>query len=567
MCYTGEILFDNGDAVINPSNLVTYGFFGNIDDVCYMAINGTVINNNWHMNGATVTLPEGWYSFDVRFGEGGGGAGATGAGTFGFGIQTGWNGYAVVPGDGNYLDYGRADNTVLSEPIFSAGLNGNAITVDPGAELDVAGFTNATNVTVNGQLTVSAQATGNSLVIGSTGQITFNPTGTIAGAITSIDNQGGTIRASNTGRTDLGTGTISNSLAATQNTATITVDPGAELDIGSANSQHTVNVNGTLKIAGTLDIASGNSVNVGASGVLGGTAGGVAPGGTVNDNVGATLSMTPGAGLNLAALNVPLGQTVTFTGQTGVITNVAAAGTLHAVSGVTNLAGSTITGAVGDGYLYEGRLGTVSDWTTPNPRAVLLDQGGQTVPATFVLHPTPNGDVATGVRAGRILDGAWDNNSPQVNAQDTTWVYTGWILFSDAGLVVDPTKTATYAFRANFDDNAMMTIDGTQVGGVGWNWVSQVTEAEGWHEIEVRLSNGGGPGGALDGFGINTGYLGLAFGTNNAGDYVALDTTTPGIGDILARRSRRAARCWSMHRPPSRWAISRASAPSRWTAF
>ncbi len=105
--------------------------------------------------------------------------------------------------------------------------------------------------------------------------------------------------------------------------------------------------------------------------------------------------------------------------------------------------------------------------------------------------------------------------------QQSTWVYEGEIYF---GGNANQNKVTFYW---NIDDAAMLKIDGTEWQGQGPSWTSgdvTGTLTTGWHTIEWRGSNNGGPGGA-------TGGIGFGWDPSGGNNIVAMPTD-PGDGSL-----------------------------------
>ncbi|MCB0033291.1 MAG: hypothetical protein KDE51_04705 [Anaerolineales bacterium] len=119
-------------------------------------------------------------------------------------------------------------------------------------------------------------------------------------------------------------------------------------------------------------------------------------------------------------------------------------------------------------------------------------------------------------------------------AANVTWVYTGQFYDADG----------VFSFAENIDDYAWVSIDGTTILNNGvWNapTTSGVYTAgmginnDGWHEIEIRLWNGGLPGGPVAGNGwTTTKGLGLHVDgstSTQGGDYI--EPIDPGDGSLF----------------------------------
>src|SRR5439155_5940110 len=132
--------------------------------------------------------------------------------------------------------------------------------------------------------------------------------------------------------------------------------------------------------------------------------------------------------------------------------------------------------------------------------------------------PNPGGLTQLGVTMGQTQ--TVNNGQPQsahVWSDNTTWVYTGQFFDADG----------QFAFAENIDDNVLVKIDGVQrLRDTAWN-VPTTTGAsstnlgmgpagDGWHDVEIRMGNGGGGAGPVAGTGWTATYgFGLRDSTTN----------------------------------------------------
>ena len=177
---------------------------------------------------------------------------------------------------------------------------------------------------------------------------------------------------------------------------------------------------------------------------------------------------------------------------------------------VVNVNAGTLRIAVPQIGLWEGRIASAWDTATPNPK--------ESVQTTT--------RAANGLcgENGYIGGAYWPNNS--------TYVYTGFI-WNRTG------APATWTFAENFDDNALLIIDGNTVLNDGtWNnpTHANVTLTPGAHTFEVRLGQGGGDAGGhandwwtMTDRSIVVDFLGRNEG--NLSNYQIL--TDPGDGSLL----------------------------------
>jgi len=111
---------------------------------------------------------------------------------------------------------------------------------------------------------------------------------------------------------------------------------------------------------------------------------------------------------------------------------------------------------------------------------------------------TPSGTYTLGLPHANMAavntdpgpNAGWENNS--------TYAYTGKIFIKDNGVVGD--GLGQIAFAENFDDNVLLRIDGqTILNNTDWATATgsgQVTLTTGWHDIDLRVGQGGGGVGA-----------------------------------------------------------------------
>jgi fibronectin-binding autotransporter adhesin len=163
---------------------------------------------------------------------------------------------------------------------------------------------------------------------------------------------------------------------------------------------------------------------------------------------------------------------------------------------------------------------TIEDTLIPSPSEDLLISANVTggTPAAYVAGlregrltgssfqetlPNPGSATQLGVRLGQTnVNPPWGQNE--------TWVYTGRIYDADG----------IFSFAENIDDNVLVKIDGvTRLRHTAWNVPSTTgstiggnvfggeldfgmgPNGDGWHNIEIRLGNGGGGAGPVDGNG------------------------------------------------------------------
>ena len=141
--------------------------------------------------------------------------------------------------------------------------------------------------------------------------------------------------------------------------------------------------------------------------------------------------------------------------------------------------------------LLGGKIIRRNDWITPNPGNMGIDPLGSSM-----------GEI-------RSAADPWGTN--------ITVVYSGQIYDEDGEVTL----------MGNIDDDFKLFIAGTEIlYGRGWNNSASTKRSlgagdNGWHDFEVRMSNGGGPGGLADGNlpGIGVDKTGVAATKTNVQDH------------------------------------------------
>ena len=430
----------------------------------------------------------------------------------------------LTPGTSLNVQAGRlvavrdaANNPLAGAPITLSG-GGLALSSTAGGTFDNAVAVNQ-NATITAQL-VSPGIANQAVTLGSASNgitIASGRTLTLATADGYTLNVGGSIGGSGgltttgtvnlnaadgfTGATNVSGGTLTaNHASALSTTSGIAVNSGGTLTVAAANaalrpltinSGGTANLSadgialtGTTTIAGTLNVNNlpsnfGTSQVINSGGLLNANASGLDLS-NVTLNAGGTLSVnTGGVGLPIP-FAVPGGATLQFdpgTGNTvaypGATLTVGSASSpslaaVSAKSGTVDLSNTAIA-VVPRAYvagLVEGRLSGSFNETTANP-------GG-----AIQLYP----------RMG-------ETNGKPPWGDNETWVYTGQVYVTSSGVI---------SFAENIDDNAKVVIDGVQrLRDTAWSTptttgaVSLTPDA--WHDIEIRMGNGGGGAGAVAG--------------------------------------------------------------------
>ncbi|NQT86773.1 autotransporter-associated beta strand repeat-containing protein, partial [bacterium] len=266
---------------------------------------------------------------------------------------------------------------------------------------------------------------------------------------------------------------------------------------------------------GTLTLTAANTYN-GLTDIQGGTL--IAANSSALGTTDAGTTVANGATLGLrGGITIPAAETITLGSST--IANIGGANTIPgpiALGGnfttVDSRAGSitlsspidmaasnlTLTGA--GGTVIDGAIsGTV---LTPGTATAGLLTGDLSGNMSFAANPGNQG-----VRLSPDM-GLTNGKPPWTDSR--TWVYTGQ--FHDAD--------GTFSFGENIDDIAWMTVDSVVVLNNG-SWNTPTTTGilnagmgpagDGWHDVEIRFSNGNGGAGAVagnnwtttKGFGLN----------------------------------------------------------------
>ena len=456
----------------------------------------------------------------------------------------------LVSAESYRVEAGRYGSSVLSATVNWNPANNNVA------------IASGKTATFNSTDTVTALATGYTLNVGSPvsgagsvvveqGTINFTAGGGVnnAGGLT---NHGANVTISgpvNTGPISL-TGsfggvttlsptlTVNNSLVSTgaYSQAAGTSNLNATTDVVSLSiSGGTFNANDNLTATGAVLVSGGTaktnglltaaSVLVNGSGALNVKNSAIVAGATTVD-AGRTLNLDMGSG-----------NTRTYAGAATVQNQ----GTLRAASGTTDFGSNAIT--VQSRTFASGLIESMNDNANSADNGFVLGQGRAGQPGT--------GGIKNGFRLGN--DGTV--NSTTAWGDNDLWVYTGQFYDADG----------QFSFAENVDDQVRVRIDGTLVlSSDQWDFASNTNAAlnnngpggpvpnvgnnygmgpdgNGWHNIEVRMYNGGGgagpSGGATQGGGSGwTGSKGFVFSSTgdssiNVGAFTIL--TDPGNSSVL----------------------------------
>ncbi|MBE3096907.1 MAG: hypothetical protein IMZ44_07215, partial [Planctomycetes bacterium] len=470
----------------NATGLVS--FSENFDDSVMLKIdlNGdgvfgtgeTLLNNGtWDSptSSAGTMLAEGWYNFEVRYGQGSGGAGPVNqAGQDymqGGGMALGWD--SQGRGTVTYADHQNipsADFRVLQDE--------GSLYVTSGATVLAAGLDNLGMVQVGGTLTLAGPGTASAKAFSIGGSATM----------TSLT----------------GTGTSSE----------LTV--GGTLDVSGAATANTISISGTANV----DTLTGNGTNptttVSSTGKL-----------YVNNAVGTGLSaMSSLTVVGLVDSKAQVSADNTLVGSTGFGTGVAGSVKAAAASSGVNLAienGSADYGA--NALALTGALTIGNAYVAPSYGYLPGLLEGKVSGNGNVTDPNPSTqENPEAVRLGTAM--AFTSSKPPW-ADNETWVYTGQFQAS-------ATETLLVTFEGYIDDSAYVYFPDTDevvIATTGNNFVNGTIALDaGWHNVEIRVGNGTGGAGQTHGA-PGVGYDLQGRGSTVMTDYVA--TQDPGNGSVF----------------------------------
>lgn len=345
---------------------------------------------------------------------------------------------------------------------------------------------------------------------------------------------GATLTVAGSGRTATFNGlTVTNGSAigfggdATLNLGAVTGSPGSLSRSGS----------GTVNYSGSLTVGSGGLS------FTGGTIAGGAM--TVQGNIAKSGS----ANARLEAASLDLGgaaRTVSVTGGKLTVLSPLSNGSIDKQGSGTLTLAPTAASSPADVVVTEGRLELVGASPVGSAQ-ITLKNGATLVPGQINFTAGLNefwasgdgggGSLIAGTRPDGTLIGAQlgprrgQTNTVTGNpltgwADNTTFIYKGRFYDADG----------YFAFAENIDDRVAIWIDGVlRLFNEGWNTPTSTgstsnnayggttyfglgPDGDGWHDIEIRMSNGGGGAGSVGG----TGWVGgsKGFGLRDATDYL-----------------------------------------------
>ena len=255
-------------------------------------------------------------------------------------------------------------------------------------------------------------------------------------------------------------------------------------------------------------------------------------------NVGPTHTVTFGTGLGgnpdfggltgkgTFALEDSANAAVTLEVGSNTLANSTFGGVLTGAGGLTKVGTSTFTLSGKNTYLGD---------TVINGGTLQLEAG---IPGLYegLVSNSNSWDTATAIPHDSIqLSDRWaqtnstgDNSYPNW-ADNTTWGYTGYFNNPASSDVV-------FTFGKDFDDNGLISIDAVEViNDTDWGGSPTATRtlSPGWHTLELRLGQGGGGVGPVNGSFQDGGVSqGLAWSNNGGTTWHGF--ADPGDGSVLA---------------------------------
>ena len=340
------------------------------------------------------------------------------------------------------------------------------------------------------------------LNLGGSGNIVMNETMVGAGSVTKVGTGNLTLGAANTfsGGLVLGPGVVNFNHPLSAGTGTITFGAGSTFDsTGPAGVTFTNSPN--LAIAGDLNFVGTQALNLGR--------GAVTVTGTRTINVG-------GSNLTIAGnITGTGGLTKTGAGNLSLIGNNTFSGDLTVNAGTVSV-GALGAANIGTGTLHLNGGGLRFDYQSLN---------GFTGTGTSIYTGAP---ASTAITDNFAVLHSSDLSNPDRIGDNTTKGFVGKV-YLPAG---------TFSFSKNFDDASRLVINGATVFNSGlWNEFvtgSFTAATAGWYDIDLRVMNGGGGIGPINGSGIGVGIK-LGAVSTVPGDYAAFDVNSvSSLGGRLA---------------------------------
>ncbi|MFT5522499.1 MAG: autotransporter-associated beta strand protein [Pirellulaceae bacterium] len=584
--YTGQVFDADG----------IFSFGENIDDKVRISVDGVAAlsSDAWNVPTSTANSAnnsaagagttdwgmgpnaDGWHDIEIRMSNGGGGAGAVGgsgwSGTYGIGFSdagttsTDGSNYVppIDPGDGTL--FRSIDRSIGDASLIKTG--------DGTLTLSAANTYTGTTLSMGGTIAVA-----NSDALGD------NSAGTIIADNGDIQLVGGV--ATPAGETLTFTNVnSSNQVASLSNAGANSWGGEIYVEYDGAVIQSQV---GTLDILNTValvdsNLAFGGDATVNVIGNIGGATGDITK---IGDGTTIFAGDNSFAGALIVEDGTLSAASVTALGATGGGTIIGDGGTISlngvAISG-EQLSSSDLNGSGQDSTLdgqgdstWDGPINITSNNSTFSSTGGTLTVAGDTLMSGGDLTFDGSGDIdVSGVIIGSdyipgLLAGSLTGDinlnanpgnagvfsSPHAGLTDSsppwagnlTWVYTGQVFDADG----------IFSFGENIDDKVRISIDGTEaLSNDTWNQPTTTGSAsnngaagagtvdwgmgpggDGWHDIEIRMSNGGGGAGGVGGTGWSANF-GIGFSasgstSNDGSNYVA--PVDPGDGSLFRTRA------------------------------
>jgi len=328
--------------------------------------------------------------------------------------------------------------------------------------------------------------------------------------------------------TDNGSGNLFRNATLVSGNALVKTGTGT-LNLTGANTlTRNIAINGGLLAPSNVAALGGTPVISTDGGSLGlPAAGGFTLPASIAVKLGGAGANSAGAILNLGGANTVLSPiTLAKDGSIG-----ANAGTLTVSGASVNTTSYTltVTGA-GDTVISAPLSGDVKVPATPGLKVGQTNVNNDSNLAS-VPNPTYGSDVDLGFTMGNKAgnDAAVAQTTAKTWATNNTWFYKGQMFWPNS----NGNGTGTLSFAENVDDSVFMWVDGVQkLNNTTWNTPSSsgaITLPTGWHDIEVRFSNGGGGAGpnvvnswtTTKGFGYRIDKDPVAGGSNGGADPLA----------------------------------------------
>jgi autotransporter-associated beta strand protein len=156
--------------------------------------------------------------------------------------------------------------------------------------------------------------------------------------------------------------------------------------------------------------------------------------------------------------------------------------------------------------LTGGTLNIGPEVVAPPTTGFLVGQTNVNNDSSFGSNPNPTYgteiDLTTTMGNTHGNDATIGQTSAKVWATNNTWFYRGQLFWPNS----NGDGTGTLSFGENVDDSVFMWVDGvSRMNNTAWNQPSTsgpITLPTGWHDIDIRFSNGNGGAGAVPDGGV-----------------------------------------------------------------